>query len=124
MSEEQIFAWLAFVLAAMFTGFMSGYYIGYDRAMGIKKLDPSNYNWYQWSAVKVRLDDHINDYELARIVNDWLTKNVNDRDFKVYVHDDPTLTADPFVVFYIKDKNIALTLSIKHNITYMKGFNR
>ncbi len=122
MSEGQVFAWLVFVIVGMFVGFMSGYYIGYDRAIGVKKIDPSNFNWYQWSSVRVRLDDHVHDYELARQVNDWLTKNVNDNDFKVYVHDDPTLVADPFAAFYIKDKNIALTLSIRHNITYMKGF--
>lgn len=122
MSEGQAFAWVAFVLAGMSVGFMSGYFIGYDKAMGIKKIDPSNFNWYQWSSVKVRLDDHTHDYELAREVNEWLKKNVNDRDFKLFVHDDETLIADPYAVFYIKDKNIALTLSIKHNITYMKGF--
>ena len=122
MSEGQILGWLAFVLAGMFVGFMSGYYIGYDRAMGVKQIDPKDFGWYQWSAVRVRLDDHVHDYELAREVNNWLTKNVNDRDFKVFVHDDPTLIADPFAVFYIRDKNIALTLSIRHNITFMKGF--
>lgn len=124
MSEGQAFAWIAFVLAGMFVGFMSGYYIGYDKAMGIKQIDPKNFNWYQWSAVKVRLDDPVHDYELARQVNEWLKKNVNDSDFKVFVHDDETQVVDPYAVFYIKDRNIALTLSIKHNITYMKGFNR
>ncbi len=122
MSEGQVVAWIVFVVIAMFTGFMSGYYIGHDNAMGIKQKDPSNYSWYQWSAVKVRLDDHVNDYELARKVNEWLTKNINDSDFRVFVHDDPILIADPYAVFYIKDKNIALTLSIRYNITYVKGF--
>lgn len=124
MSETQVFAWLAFVLVGMFVGFMSGYYIGYDRAMGVKTIDPSRNNWYQWSGVKIRLDDHIHDYELAREVNNWLRKNVNDSAYKVFVHDDETQIKDPYAVFYIKDRNIALTLSIKHNITYMKGFNR
>lgn len=124
MSETQAFVWIAFVLAGMFVGFMSGYYIGYDRAMGVKQIDPSNFNWYQWSCVKVRLDDYVHDYELAREINDWLKKNVNDRDFKVFVHDDETQVVDPYAVFYIKDRNIALTLSIKHNITYVKGFNQ
>lgn len=124
MSEAQVFAWLAFVLFAMFVGFLSGYYIGYDRAMGVKQIDPRNFNWYQWSSVRVRLDDHTHDYELAREINNWLKQNVNDRDFKIFVHDDETLIKDPYVAFYIKDRNIALTLSIKYNITYLKGFNR
>ena len=124
MSEGQAFAWIAFVSVGMFVGFMSGYFIGYDKAKGVKQIDPSNFNWYQWPAVKVRLDDHVHDYELARQINAWLRKNVNDKDFKVFVHDDETQVVDPYAVFYIKDKNIALTLSIKHNITYVKGFNR
>lgn len=122
MSEGQVFAWLAFVLAGMFVGFMSGYYIGYDRAIGVKTIDPSRKTWYQWSGVRVRLDDHVHDYELAREVNDWLQKNVNDRDFKIFVHDDKTQGMGSYAAFYVKDRNIALTLSIKYNITYMKGF--
>ena len=76
MSEEQVFAWLLFVLAGMFVGFMSGYYIGYDRAMGIIKEDPRNTEWYRWPRVKVILNDHIHDYELAREVNNWLKKKI------------------------------------------------
>ena len=124
MSEGQVFAWLAFVLVGMFVGFMSGYYIGYDHAIGIIKEDTRNTEWYRWPRVKILLDDHVHDYELAREVNNWLKKNVNKRDYMVKVLDDETQIQIPYCIFYIKDRNMALTLSIKHNISYTPGYGK
>lgn len=124
MSELQAFSWIAFVLAGMSIGFMSGYYIGYDNAMGVIKEDPRNKEWYRWPRLRVPLDDICGDYQLARELNDWLQKNINKRDFVILVIDDESRPILPHCMFYIKDRNTALTLSIKHNITYVSGYGK
>ena len=124
MSEAQVIGWVAFVLAGMFTGFMSGYYIGYDRAIGIRKLDPRFSDWFRWPRVQVGLHDYKDDYALARELNDWLKKHVNRSDYYIKVQDDVNQPMPPYCVFYIKDRNVALTLSIKHNITYIPGYGK
>ena len=56
MGEGQVIAWILFVLAGMFTGFMSGYFIGHDKAMEKIEYDPRRYEWYRWPKLKVELD--------------------------------------------------------------------
>ena len=122
MSEGQTFAWLLFVVVAMFSGYLCGFFIGYDRAMDIKHKDPQYQDWYRWPRLKVNLYDHLGDYKQAREITDWLKENVSRHDFHVYVHDDAAGAFVPHAMFYVKDRNIALTLSIRYNITYFRGY--
>lgn len=122
MSETQIIAWIGFVLAGMFTGFMTGYFIGFDRAMEKVDFDPRRYEWYRWPRVRVPLDDVKGDYALARELNKWLTDNVHEKKFKIQVLDGAEQVWPPHCVFFIQDRNIALTLSLKYNITYVPGY--
>ena len=124
MSEYQVVAWLGFVIAAMFTGFVSGFYIGYDKAIETRREDPKNQEWYRWPRITIKLDDHLGDYQLAREVSYWIKENVNKLDYRMYVNDDEALTTYPHCVFHIKDRNIALTLSIKYNILYTPGYGK
>ena len=124
MSDSLVLAWILFVLAGMFTGFMAGYFIGHDKAMEKIEYDPRRYEWYRWPKLKVGLDDYQNDYALARQVNQWLKDNVHQDNFKLQVMDDETQIVPPLAYFFIKDQNIALTLSIKHNILYIPGYGQ
>ena len=124
MSEYQVVAWLGFVAAAMFTGFVSGFYTGYDKAIETRKEDPKNQEWYRWPRVTVKLDDHLGDYQLAREISNWLKQNSNRLDYRMYVNDDEAITTYPHCVFHIKDRNVALTLSIKYNILYTPGYGK
>ena len=112
MTEGGTMAWLAFVCAALLSGFITGYFVGYDRAMNKKKKDYQLENWYQWPCAKVPiLDPKANeDFKVAKEIHDWLAQNVDENDF--HPHVDSNLN-NMYAYFYVRDKHIVVMLSLK-----------
>lgn len=121
MTNLQLIGLIFSLSSSMIIGFISGYYVGYDRTINELKKDPRNSESYRWPKLRInciRAEDH----KLVREIHKWVTTHLHKKDFDFIVVGNGQNFAPPVATFFIKNPNIALTLSIKFNISYTPGY--